>query len=155
MGHTASFSSSSGRSRWLSRRCALVGLHLLTAEDEAGSCGSHSQDLGQCEHDVESLALNVVVQDQCEKISLFLEDWKLAKVTLGHLLLWICGEMHEAWRGCAKRLFVTRKAFLSPWRGCDNKGEGCGERSDKLKVRSSGEFVWPGFVSFEEKSLTT
>ena len=35
-----------------------------------------------------------------------------------------------------KRPFVTaRKAFLSPWTGCDKKGEGCGERngSDKLK----------------------
>ena len=29
-----------------------------------------------------------------------------------------------------------RKAFLSPWTGCDSEGEGCGERifSDKLKL---------------------
>ena len=60
MGHTASFSSSlSGRSRWLSRRpfkpfvstetlkaCALIGLHLLAAEGEAGSSDSQSPDLG-------------------------------------------------------------------------------------------------------------
>ena len=76
------------------KACALTGLHLLAAEDEAGSSGSQSPDLGdmwgygcqkssdwdsdveswtesegifssdQCEHDVESLALNVVEQDQ-------------------------------------------------------------------------------------------
>ena len=63
MGHTASFSSTlTGRSRWLSRRqcrsslfvyaetlkaCALIGLHLLATEDEAGSSGSLSPDFGR------------------------------------------------------------------------------------------------------------
>ena len=26
---------------------------------------------------------------------------------------------------------VTAEAFLSPWTGCDNEGEGCGERKPK------------------------
>ena len=34
-----------------------------------------------------------------------------------------------SWSAVAKRPFVTtRKAFLSPWTGCDTNGEGCGER---------------------------
>ena len=60
MGHTQSFSSSSSGSQWLSRRQrsssplslrnrsrrgALIGLHLLAAEDDAGSSGSQSSDL--------------------------------------------------------------------------------------------------------------
>ena len=36
----------------------------------------------------------------------------------------------------AKRPFViARKAFLSPWTGCDKKGEGCGERKYGKKER--------------------
>ena len=35
-----------------------------------------------------------------------------------------------SWVAAAKRPAVTAiKAFLSPWTGCDNKGEGCGERN--------------------------
>ena len=35
-----------------------------------------------------------------------------------------------------KRPFVTaRKAFLSPWTGCDKKGEGCAERKLEKKER--------------------
>ena len=82
----------------------------MAAEGEAGSSGSQSLDLGdlcgygcpkspewddgvestesegtssseQCERNSESLALNVVGQDQSGgKISLFLDDWELAKV---------------------------------------------------------------------------
>ena len=38
----------------------------------------------------------------------------------------------------ANRPFVTaRKAFLSPWTGCDENGEGCGERM-KEKERNVG-----------------
>ena len=90
------------------KACAVTGPHLLAAEGEAGSSGSQSPDLGdmwrygcpkssdwdgdveswtqsegtssseQCEHYVESLALNALEQDQSgEKISLFLEDWEL------------------------------------------------------------------------------
>ena len=47
----------------------------------------------QCEHNVESRALNVMEQDQSgEKISLFVEDWELARA-----LDLMCQEMHEAW----------------------------------------------------------
>ena len=93
--------------------CALIGLHLLAAGGEAGSSGSQSPDLGdmwrygcpkspdwdgdveswtesegtssseQCEHNVESLALSAVEQDQSgEQVSLFLEDGELARVAL-------------------------------------------------------------------------
>ena len=109
--------------------CALIDLHLLAADCEVGSCGSQSPDLGdmwrygypksldwdgnvglwpesegtssseQCEHNVGSLALNVLVQDQSgEKTSPFLEDWELARVALScHVALdLLCQEMHEA-----------------------------------------------------------
>ena len=54
----------------------------------------------QCEYNVESLVLSVMGQDQTgEKISLFLEDWELAKVALScHSALdMLCQEMNEAW----------------------------------------------------------
>ena len=42
-----------------------------------------------CEHNVESLALNVIGQSWSgEKVSFFLEDWKLARVALScHIAL--------------------------------------------------------------------
>ena len=82
------------------KACALIGLHLLAAEGEDGSSGSQFLDLGcpesegfssseQYEHNVESVALNVMGQDQSgEKRSLFLEDWELATVALSrHIAL--------------------------------------------------------------------
>ena len=110
------------------KACAPIGLHLLVAADEDGSSGSRSPDLGdvwrygrpkspdwdveswtesegtsssdQRGHNVENFALNVLRQDQPgEKISLFLEDWELARVALScHIALdMLCQEMHEAW----------------------------------------------------------
>ena len=92
------------------KACALIGLHLLAAEGEYGLSGSQSRDLGdmwrygcpkspdwdgnveswtesegtssseQCEHNVESRALNVMGRDQSgEKVSLFLEHWNLQR----------------------------------------------------------------------------
>ena len=54
----------------------------------------------QYEHNVESLALNIIGQIWSgEEISLFLEDWVLARVALSrHIALdLLCQEMHEAW----------------------------------------------------------
>ena len=64
------------------------------------------------EHNVESLALSVIGQTcSGEEVYLFLVGWKLARV---ELKLGCC---------CPKRPAVTaRKAFPSPWTGCD-KGE--------------------------------
>ena len=65
-----------------------------------------------------------------DKISLFLEDWQLARVALSlHIALdMLREEMHETrlLGGCCQRsLCVTaRLAFLSRWMGCDTKGEG-------------------------------
>ena len=53
----------------------------------------------QCEHNVGSLALNVMEEDQsAEQISLS-SWWELARVALScHLSLnMLCQEMHEAW----------------------------------------------------------
>ena len=69
-----------------------------------GNVGSWTESEGtssseQCEHNVESLALNVMEPDQSgEKISLFLEDWELASVALScHIALdMLCQEMREA-----------------------------------------------------------
>ena len=56
--------------------------------------------LSKCEHNVESLALDATRQDQSgEKISLFLEDWELARAALScHIALdMLCQAMDEAW----------------------------------------------------------
>ena len=59
----------------------------------------------------------------------------------------------EAWLSfdATERPFVTaRKAFLSSWTGCDENGEGCGERMKEKERERRGllSFVgWP--VSFE------
>ena len=81
------------------KACALVGLHLLAAEDGAVPSGSQSPDLGDMwvcpesldwdsdveswtEHNVEGLALNEMEQDQSgEKISLF---WKIGNLPWWH-----------------------------------------------------------------------
>ena len=114
---------------WAARRALFIP-HLMAADYEVGSGGSHSPDLGdmwrygypkspdwdgnvgswtesegtssseQCEHNVGSFALNVMVQDQSgEMMSFFLEDWELARVALScHIALdMLCQEMHEAW----------------------------------------------------------
>ena len=63
----------------------------------------------QCEHYVESLAPKAIGQDQSgELISLFLEDWELARVVLScHMAPGlVCARtcMHEAWQlGCWRR----------------------------------------------------
>ena len=52
------------------------------------------------EHNEESLALHVMGQNwSSEKVSLFLEDWELARVALRcHVALdMLCQAMHEAW----------------------------------------------------------
>ena len=36
-------------------------------------------------------------------------------------------------------IVTARKAFLSPWTGCDKKGEGCGERENKGRRNVSDE----------------
>ena len=74
---------------------ALIGLRLLAAGEDAESSSSE-----QREHNVESLALNVMGQDQSGgKIPLFLEDWELARVALScHIALnLLCQEMHKPW----------------------------------------------------------
>ena len=65
--------------------------------------------MGQCEHNVESPALNGMGQDH---VSLFLEDWELARVAFCHIaLVMLC-------QGMRPGTFVlpestARKAFLS------------------------------------------
>ena len=49
----------------------------------------------------------------------------------------------------------SKKALLSPWTGCDKKGEGCGER--KLRKREREErafFEWSWLVWFLSKFVT-
>ena len=60
--------------------------------DSDGESWSESEGLSSsdfCEHNVESLALNVIGQSWSgEKVSFFLEDWKLARVALScHIAL--------------------------------------------------------------------
>ena len=78
---------------------------------ESGTESEGTSSSEQCEHNVESLALNITEQAQSrEKISLFVEDWELAQVALS----------------CRNALDLLCQ--LSQWTGCDTKGEGCGER---------------------------
>ena len=93
------------------KACALIGLHLLAVGGDAGSSGSQSPDLGdtwkygcsksrdwdgnveswtesegpssseQCEHNVESLALNVMEQDWVNR---FLSSWKIGNLEGWH-----------------------------------------------------------------------
>ena len=63
---------------------------------ESGGASSSEQ----CEYNMESSSLRVMVQDQSgEKVCLFLEDWELARVALScHIVVdMLCKEMHEAW----------------------------------------------------------
>ena len=96
------------------KACALIGLHLLEADNEDGSSGSLSLDLGDmCKygcggesgsdfraHNVKSLGLHVIgLNWSGEKISLFLEDWELGRVALScHIALeTLCQARHEGW----------------------------------------------------------
>ena len=59
-----------------------------------------TSSFGQCERNVESLALNVVERDWSgEHISFFLKDFILARVALSchNALDLLCQETHEAW----------------------------------------------------------
>ena len=56
-----------------------------------------------------------------------------------------------SWSAAAKRPFVTaRKAFLSPWTGCDKNGERCGERMKEKERERRALLSFVGSpVSFE------
>ena len=76
------------------------------------------------------------------KISLFLQNWELAKVAPNcHMALDVrCQEMHEACCGAAdtERPFVTAtEAFLCPSTGCDKKERDV--REDKGRRNVSDE----------------
>ena len=107
--------------------CALIFLHLLAAEGEAGSSGSQSPDLGdmrrhgcpvspewisscstsetscggeEYEHNNERPAIEVIGQDwSSEVVALFLEDWELGRVALTcHMAMdLLCQEMRDAY----------------------------------------------------------
>ena len=137
--------------------CALIAPHLLAADSEAGSSGSQSPDLGdmwmcrcpvrlewisscsasetsfgceEYEHNNECRAIEVIGQDWSSEVvalSLSLEDWELGN---GLSLPGNEGRMLGEPRvpGFSLVNCRSKQAFLSPWTGCDSKGEGCGER---------------------------
>ena len=87
--------------------------------------GTASSEL--CEHNVESLALNVTGQNWSgEKICLFLEGWELVRVPLScHIALDVlCQEMHEEWQlsCCCLKSPLSRYAepFSHHGSGCDS-----------------------------------
>ena len=73
-------------------------------------------------HIVESLALYV--------IGLLLEDWNLRG--WHQVVTWpwtCCQERPGSWGCCYQEACChCKECLLSPWTGCDSKGEGCGER---------------------------
>ena len=108
------------------KACAQIGLHLLAAEGEAGSCGRQSPDLGDMwrqgcpespewisscsasetslgcevyEHNNGCWAIEVVGQDWSSEVgALFLEDWEFGRVALScHMAVdLLCQEMRDA-----------------------------------------------------------
>ena len=100
------------------KTCALCGLHMVAEEDmwryECPKNPDWNSDVGvwtrsegtssseMYEHNVESLALEVIGQNWSgEMVSLFLEDWELARVALScHLAPdLLCQEMQESCQG--------------------------------------------------------
>ena len=142
------------------KACALIGLHLLAAGDDAGSSGGQFLDLGDMwkyccalkaltgtatsSHGQKAKALfllssganttwnasalNAVGQDRSgEKISLFLEDWELARVALGcHIALdLLCQEVGLL----LPRGLVSQQGMPFSHRGrAVTEREGCAER---------------------------
>ena len=81
-----------------------------------------------------------------EVVELFLEDWEHGRVTLScHMAMdLLCQEMSDACSDSSESLRSpnchSNKVFLSPWTGCDNQGEGCGERNEGRRNVSGGPF---------------
>ena len=83
--------------------------------DEAWSDDESVSSSGSRESDVCNEALRVIgLYGLGDKVSLFLKDWELARVTLScHMALdMLCQGMHEA-------LCHSKKSLLSPRTGCD------------------------------------
>ena len=92
-------------------------------ESWTDSEGTSSSEL--CAHSVQSTALHVIGQNWSgEKVSLFLEDWELAREAWScHIALdKLCQEVHE---GLAAGFAAVKEAC------CHSKGAGCGERKIK------------------------
>ena len=82
--------------------CALVVLHMMAEEDSWRSDGGSSISSNEsCEDSVGNDALHVIgLHGPGDKISLFLQDWEVAKVALScHIALdMLCQELHEVER---------------------------------------------------------
>ena len=118
----------------------------------AGSDGTSS--LEYYEHTVDNLAIEVFGQNcSSDVISVFLEDWEVGRVAPScHLsmdLLWVLLAPCVRSAKVVLRLNCdSSKAFLSPWTGCDNKGDAARQMKEKERERRAlVSFVgWP--VSF-------
>ena len=80
------------------KACALVGLHMMARRSDSGSSASSSDS---SEDNVGNDALYVSgLRGLGDKISLFLEDWEMAKVALSCniALDMLCQELHEVER---------------------------------------------------------
>ena len=123
--------------------------------DWPGSEGTSS--LEDNEHNADYFALEVLGQDWSgEVVSLFLEDWELRQMASScHMTLYLpCQEMRDACcvssesRGSPLSLcsqcqgsshvdLSQQQSLLSPWTGCDNEREGCGERMKEEGTRAT------------------
>ena len=103
-------------------------------EGEAWSEDDNASSGGSREGNVCDDGMHVIgMYGPGDKISLFLQDWELAKVALGCLMAldMLCQELTGPWyrvRRCQSALCHSKKSLLSPWTGYDKIGEGCGER---------------------------
>ena len=112
------------------KACALISLHMMAEENAFRSDSDFSPDLGDTwRYGCPKKALCGVaaaVNGQEARVRLLLRITSTTSITTvevvgGHCvhsasvaLLWQCH---------------SKKASLSPWTGCDNEGEGCGERN--------------------------
>ena len=84
------------------KACALVGVHMM-AEDDSWrlDSGSSVPSSDSCEDNVGNEALHVIgLHGPGDKISLFLQDWEVAKAALRCLMAldMLCQELHEVER---------------------------------------------------------
>ena len=91
-----------------------------------------------------------------DKISLFLQDWGLAKVALScHMALdMLCQEMNGPWWlvcRCQKALLSQQeRPFSHRGRACDKNGEGSGERMKEKERQRRAPLSWLSWpVSYE------
>ena len=156
---------------------ALIGLYVLAADYEVGTSGSQSPDLGDMwkygcpKKPQQRVPGHWGNPGQCEVVVLILEDWELGRAALScHVAMDLSlprneGELRVV--GVLPFTVITvpvkfscgtahsNKAVLSPWKGGDKKGVGCGERKIRRKRDRSCLLSGPAGIFCPSKFVVT